>query len=293
MHPNGPWLAIMEPLREQPESFSESRPVLAQAQHLHGPPWQRKERHNRQKQTVKDIHEGLGTFYGNGAVVQTCPATGYNQTVKAARIIVCLALLTTLLFGEKHFTPPPAAHASTYALHESHKDEKVTIAVEPYSLEDTKRVFKVDYWEHGLYPVRLFISNDSDQTLMLDSLKIEYITAKRDKLQPAANADIYRMLVRPNRADKSHPGMHLPFPVGKKKEAISKDTQEEYESAQFLSVPVTPHATNSGYLFFDMQGEPPEPGAHLYISGIKAGSKELFYFEIPMDKPASAAPSSK
>src|SRR5947209_20377691 len=103
MHPNGPWLAIMEPLREQPESFSESRPVLAQGQHLHGPPWQRKERHNRQKQTVKDIHEGLGTFYGNGAVVQTCPATGYNQTVKAARIIVCLALLTTLLFGEKHF----------------------------------------------------------------------------------------------------------------------------------------------------------------------------------------------
>lgn len=215
------------------------------------------------------------------------------KSVKAARIIVCIAVLTTLLFGEKHFNPPPAAHASTYALHETHSDENVTIAAEPYNQEDVKRVFKVNYWEHGLYPVRLFISNDSDQTLMLDSLKIEYVTAKRDKLQPATNADIYRMLVRPNRADQSHPGMHLPFPVGKKKEAISKDTQEEYESAQFLSVPVTPHATHSGYLFFDMQGDPPEPGAHLYISGIKAGSKDLFYFEIPMDKPASATPSPK
>ena len=78
--------------------------------------------------------------------------------------------------------------------------------------------------------------------------------------------------------------------MGKKKEAISKDAQEEYESAQFAPVPVTPHSTHAGYLFFDMQGDPPEPGAHLYISGIKAGTKELFYFDIPMDKAASETP---
>ena len=154
-------------------------------------------------------------------------------------------------------------------------------------------VFKENYWEHGLLPVRLLISNDSDQTLMLQDLKIEYITARRDKLQPASNEDIYRKFVRPNRADQSHPGMHLPFPVGKKKEAISKDTQEEYESAQLASVPVTPHSTHAGYLFFDMQGEPPAPGAHLYVSGIKAGTKELFYFDIPMDKSATDIPVQK
>ena len=124
-------------------------------------------------------------------------------------------------------------------------------------------------------------------------IKIEYITARREKLQPASNDDIYRKFVRPNRADKSHPGMHLPFPVGKKKEAISKDTQEEYESAQFAPVPVTPHSTHAGYLFFDMQGEPPEPGARLYISGIKAGTKELFYFELPLDQPATDIPVQK
>jgi len=60
--------------------------------------------------------------------VQTCPAAGYNQSVKAVRIIGCVLLLTTLLFSEKHFNPPPVAHASTYALHEAHNDEKVTIA---------------------------------------------------------------------------------------------------------------------------------------------------------------------
>jgi hypothetical protein len=225
--------------------------------------------------------------------VQTCPVAGYNQSVKAVRISLCIVLLTTLLFSEKHFNPPPANHADTYPLHEAHNDEKVIIAAEPYNAQQTSSVFKQNYWEHGLFPVRLLISNDSDQTLMLQDLKVEYITARRDKLQPATNDDIYRKFVRPNRADQSHPGMHLPFPVGKKKEAISKDTQEEYESAQFATVPVTPHSTHAGYLFFDMQGDPPEPGAHLYVSGIKAGTKELFYFDIPMDKSADQTASPK
>jgi len=213
--------------------------------------------------------------------------------VKTGRIIVCLALLTALLFGEKHFTPPPAAHARTYALHEAHTDEKVTIAAEPCDTPEAAGIFKVDYRSYGFYIVRLIISNDSDTSLMLQDVKIEYITARRDKIQPATNEDIYRRLVRPNRADKSHPGMHLPFPVGKKKEPISKDTREEYESAQFLTVPVTPHATNSGYLFFNLEGDFPAPGAHLYLSGIKAGTRELFYFELPMDKPVSPSASSR
>lgn len=219
--------------------------------------------------------------------MQTRPAAGYNQAVRAARISLCVVLFTTLLFSEKRFNPPPVAHASTYALHEAHTDEKVTIAADPVDVQKMSAVFKQNYWEHSLFPVRLLISNDGDQTLMLQDLKVEYITERREKLQPASNEDIYRKFVRPNRADQSHPGPHLPFPVGKKKEAISKDTQEEYESAQFATVPVTPHSTHAGYLFFDMQGEPPEPGAHLYISGIKAGTKELFYFDIPMDKPAT------
>lgn len=214
--------------------------------------------------------------------------------VKPAWIAASLVLLTGLLFSEKHFNPPPAAHASTYALHEAHSDEKVTIAADPCDTpQKTAAVFKNNYLERGLYPIRLLISNDSDQTLMLQDLKIEYITARRDKLQPASDDDIYRKFVRPNRADQSHPGPHLPFPVGKKKEAISKDTREEYESAQFRPVPVTPYSTNSGYLFFDMQGEPPQPGAHLYVSGIKAGTKELFYFDLPMDKPESGTPPPK
>ena len=213
--------------------------------------------------------------------------------MRAVRILACVALLTTLLFSEKRFNPPPAAHARTYPLHETHDDEKVTIAVEPCDTPQTAGVFKVNYKGYGLYPVRLIISNDGDGTLMLDDLKILYITATRDKLQPDTDDDIYRRLVKPNKADQGQPGLKLPFPVGKKKQPISSETIDEYHAAQFLKVPVTGHATNSGYLFFDVLDEAPAPGAHLEISGIKAGTKELFYFDIPLDKSASPTPTAK
>jgi hypothetical protein len=213
------------------------------------------------------------------------------EGVKALRIAAVLALLATVLFAEKHFNPPPAGQAGTYPLHEAHNDEKVTIAVDPIDTPEKAKVFSVNYKGYGFYPIRLIISNDSDKTLMLQDVKIELITARRDKLQPATDADIYRRLVKPNKA--SHPGPKLPFPTGKK-EPLSKEVRDEYESAQFLTVPVTPHATHSGYLFFDvMDTDFPQPGAHLYITGIKAGSQELFYFDIPMDQPASGAAPSK
>lgn len=213
--------------------------------------------------------------------------------MKTPRIAAALLLLTALVFSEKHFNPPPAAQARTYPLHESHDDEKVTIAVDPCDTPEKAGVFKVHYKGYGIYPVRLVISNDSDKTLMLQDLRIEYVTAQRDKVAPATDADIYRRLVNPSKADNSQPGMKLPFPVGKKKEPINKDVRDEYESAQFLTVPVTPHATNSGYLFFDlMDMDGPHPGAHLYITGIKAGTQDLFYFDIPMDKP-SDQPAAK
>lgn len=212
--------------------------------------------------------------------------------MKAGKIAAAVVLLTTLLVCEKHFTPPPAAHARTYPAHESHDDEKVSIAIDPVDLPEKEGIFKVKYRDYGFLPIRVIISNDGDKTVMLQDLKIEYMTYRRDKLAPATDADIYRRLVKPSKADDSKPGMRLPFPVGKKKEPISKDVREEYESAQFLTVPVTPHATHSGYLFFDVNGiDSPEAGAHVSFLGLKVEGKELFYFDIPLEKYLSAQPA--
>ncbi len=222
--------------------------------------------------------------------MQTQQRAGYNRNVRSLKTTAFLALLATLLLAEKHFNPPPAGNANSYPLHETHADEKVTIALDPVDTPEKAKVFSVNYKGYGFYPVRLIITNDSDNTLMLQNVKIELITAHRDKLQPASDADIYRRLVKPNKA--GHPGPKLPFPTGKK-EPLNKEVREEYESAQFLIVPVTPHSTHSGYLFFDVMDAPIETGAHLQVSGIKAGSQELFYFDIPMDKPPQDVPVQK
>jgi hypothetical protein len=204
--------------------------------------------------------------------------------------VVVLALFASLaVAGDKSFNMPPAAHAKTYPLSEAHDDEQVSIAIDPYDEQAKAAGFKGKYKENGFLVLRLVISNDSAKTLILDSLKVNYITNRRDKLEPATTNDLFRRLAHPSRPDR--PSVQLPIPR-KPHPAVSKETQEEVESAMFLPAPVAPHSTNSGFLFFDVQGiENPKAGAHLYVSGIRAGTKELFYFDIPLTAPAPENPN--
>jgi hypothetical protein len=186
--------------------------------------------------------------------------------------------------GDKSFSPPPASHANTYPAHETHEDEAVTIAIDPYdTAAKTAAVFKLKYGELGFLPIRLIISNDGGKPLMLEDLKIEYITAHRDKIEPATQDDMYRRIARPEKAG-SRPKINLPVPR-KQATPVSREAAQEIQSAMFTPFPVTPHSTNSGFLFIDVLDiSNPETGAHLYISGIKSGSKEIFYFDIPLEK---------
>jgi len=210
--------------------------------------------------------------------------------MKVQSVILCVVSLTTLLLAsDKGFNPPPAGHAKTYALAEGHDDEQAVIAIDPYDAAEKTAIFKVKYKEIGFLPVRLIISNDGAKPLMLDNLKIEYVTGRRDKLEPATKDDIYRRISHPEKAAQQPP-VRLPLPPGPRKppSAVKRDAIEEIDSAMFLTVPVMPHTTNSGFLFFDIAGiEHPEAGAHLYLSGIKAGTQELFYFDIPLEKAAN------
>lgn len=202
-------------------------------------------------------------------------------------VAVFLAAALVLRADNKPFSPPPANPAQTYPAHESHDDEKVSIAIDPYDMPDKARIFKTNYKAHGFLPVRLIVSNDSNQTVMLTDLKIEYITVKRDKIEPATNDDIYRRIVHLKQNPSSQRPLPLPIPRGSKP-PVSKDAQQamdELEVAQFAPYPVEAHSIRSGFLFFDISGiEIPEAGAHVYLTGLKAGGKELFYFDIPLEK---------
>jgi hypothetical protein len=213
--------------------------------------------------------------------------------MRVRRLAAFLAMLAGLaLAGDKGFKPPAATHAKTYPAFESHNDENVSIAVDPYDQPPHASVFHVNYRQNGFLVLRLIISNDGAKPLMLDSLKINYITGRRDKLDPATTNDIVRRLSHPSRPDR--PQVRLPGPIPRKSHnAVSKETMEEVESALFVSVPVTPHSTNSGFLFFDVQDiDDFKTGAHLYVSGIKAGSQQLFYFDIPLEEALSSQQSA-
>lgn len=196
--------------------------------------------------------------------------------------IVLLAISLTFA-GDKGFTPPPASAAATYPAHETHNDESVSVAIDPYDTPDKTAIFKIKYRDIDFLPIRLIITNDGTTPVMMDSVKIEYITANRDKLEPATKEDIARRIAHPEKAGTGAP-MPFPFPH-KRGVAIKNDQREELDSAAFVPFPVTPHSTYAGFLFFDLRDvRDPKDGAHLYLSGLKAGTKELFYFDIPLQK---------
>ena len=228
----------------------------------------------------------------------SCGNRCLSGIIKAVRTRIPFAFLLVaavlaLRADDKVFTPPPAAPAKTYPAHESHDDERVSIAIDPFDMPDKAKIFRTNYQQKGFLPIRLIISNDSDRYVMLNDLKIEYITLHRDKLEPATNDDIYRRVIRLKR-NPSSPRVPSPIPLPRDKSPVTKDAKialDELDQAQFVPHPVDPHSIRSGFLFFDITGiDPPEAGAHLYITGLKVGGKELFYFDIPMEKYLSYQP---
>lgn len=221
-----------------------------------------------------------------------------NQVVKFPRRLTAFLLIAVLMVwaDNKPIPMPVATHAKTYPAHEAHDDEKVSIAIDPFDMPDKAKVFKANYQQKGLLPVRVIISNDADGYLMLNDLKIEFITVGRDKLEPLTSDDIYRKLMRTDsRPDqRGGPKLPLPIPTKRDKSPVSKEVREsitEAQDAQLLLTPIDGHSLRSGFLFFDVTGlSTPEAGAHILFTGLKVGGKELFYFDIPLEKYLSYQP---
>lgn len=185
---------------------------------------------------------------------------------------------------DKVYVAPRAYHAKTYPAHETHEDEKLSIAADPYDMPDKAAgVFAVDYKSEGLLPVFMIFSNDGDQTVSLAKLTVTLVTRKRDKISPSEPEDIYRRLTKAT----ARPDDPSRFPLPKKKnKGVGQQTRDEVENSQFLAHAVEPHKNQAGFLFFDVLGlDNPLAGARLEITGItNSKGNELFFFEIPMEK---------
>ncbi len=182
----------------------------------------------------------------------------------------------------KNFEKPVARAAINYPAHDFHRDEKVAVAADPYDTAEKRKIFSVNFDEHGFLPVFFVVTNDGDQPVSIANMQITLTTQNGSKLTPTSPEDIYRRLSNPQGGTRPNP---LPLPH-KVKGGVSKKDMDEIESSQFAARAVEPHTTQSGFLYFDVGGiSSPLRGANIDITGIAdAKGTELLYFEIPVDK---------
>ena len=204
-----------------------------------------------------------------------------------ARFAVAVLLLcAAAAFAAKTFQMPRLYHARTYPARDEHTQEKVTIAADPYDTEDKQEIFSVDFREHEILPVLLIITNDGDTPVTLTDMKIELMTARRVKLVPASLQDIVRRIQKPVKRPDSPRVSPIPLPRRKPKPGVSQDTMDELDQSMFHAMAIEPHTTRGGFVYFNVEGIGNAlAGAQLTVNGLSTGDgKELFFFEIPMEK---------
>jgi hypothetical protein len=215
------------------------------------------------------------------------PSTpGWTFRNALATLCTTVALCTVSLpAAAKDFVKPIAQPANTYPAHDEHTLEKAAIAADPYDTPEKASIFTIKFLEHGLLPVFFVITNDGDKPISIANMEVTLITANRSKMTPITIEDIYRHLSNPQTRGATIP-LPVPIPQKKVKGLLNQKQRDEIDSSQFAARAVEPHSTQSGFLFFDIDGiSSPLPGSHIDITGVDdVKGNELMYFEIEMEK---------
>jgi hypothetical protein len=205
------------------------------------------------------------------------------------RILRGVPLLTVWLtatgFAADH-VQPPVQPATSFPAVEIHSGEHVAIAVEPYNTKEKESIFRVDYLEHGVMPVRLIVTNLGDKPISLRDARILFETAAGDRIQAAEPEDVERLMTRKERQGGKIP-LPAPLPpIRTKPKGSNAEIEQDFNTFEYGALAVEPHTTRAGFLFYDVTGlSHPLVGARLYVRSIRdSEGNELFYFEIPFDK---------
>ena len=223
------------------------------------------------------------------------PQRKRNTRIARATRIVALTLLTigsatAMRAAEKG--PPAAKSASEYAAHDEHASEHVTVAAEPCEEQKSCSFFRLNYIDHGLLPIRVIITNDSDKALSLEDARMQFISASNDKLPAATTEDLDRRMF----TFKNAQGTRIPMIGIKVHHPVDKKIEDDDRDFGFKTTTVAPHSTLAGYLIYDVQplDEPALRHAELYVKMIhtKDNEQELFAFSIPFDQWLAAHPEA-
>jgi hypothetical protein len=211
-------------------------------------------------------------------------------------IVATLFLVSTSFASDKPRPAPPVDPAAKYVLNESHPDEHVTIAAEPCLYKQDCPFFRLPYVSHGFVPVRVIITNDRDDALNLDDVRIQFLPGGGGKEAAATDDDLNRRLF----STKSAEGTRIPIiGIMTHPEAVDKKILNDDQDFGFQSTIVPAHSTRAGYVFYDVRGidDPVLKGAELYVKEIhytdaKGEKHELFAFSLPFDKWLAAQPKA-
>ncbi len=196
--------------------------------------------------------------------------------------LACGLLLLCSRLGAAEHAPPPAGVASSYPAFETHADEHVTIAADPYNTKEKASCFRIDYLKYGFMPIRIIVTNDGDKPINLEQARIHFITASGDKIPAAEAEDVERRTTDV----KGVTGPKIAVPGLPKPKSKNSKVDEDFQEFEYQALVVEPHTTRAGFLFYDVQAlDNPLKGAKLYLRRLQAADgNELLYFEVPFDK---------
>ena len=196
--------------------------------------------------------------------------------------------------SDKPRKPTPAAPASAYPLHDAH--DSVTVAAEPGDNAETRPNTRLDYFHHGFMPMRVIVTNNSDQPLSLDDARILFVAADNYTRNAATDDELDRRMFSKKNVDGTKIPMPLPIPsITIHHAGIDKQIVEDDNDFGFPTTTVAPHATVSGYLFYDTRDidDPVLDHATLELRKVRwaSSNKELQAFDIAL-KPTPAKPEA-
>ena len=195
----------------------------------------------------------------------------------ASNSFVLLLSIVTALGADKE-TPFRPAPVDSYPCRLTL--EKLTVATDAFDKEEkTRQAFgKLNPNRYGVLPVLVVMQNDGDATLSLETMRVEYLTQSRQRVEATPARDV------PKITGAQQPKVHAgPLPTPKISARKSPLSAWEIEGRAFAAKVLPPGQSASGFFYFQA---PHRAGSSLYITGIResASRRELFYFEIPFDK---------
>jgi hypothetical protein len=196
-------------------------------------------------------------------------------TGKSLIVLLSIAMASA---GDKDKPPFKPGPVDSYAFRQTL--EKVTVAAALFRSDtETAPAFgKLNPNRYGILPVLVVIRNGGATALSLEAVLVEYITESRNKIEATPARDVPRTL-----GSKQPKEYSAPLPIPRTSRGKNPLAAWEIEGRAFSAKMLPPGQSASGFFYFQA---PHHAGSVLYITGIReaASGRELFYFEIPLDK---------